>query len=364
MKIVYGIAGEGFGHSSRAHLIGQKLINSGHEVIFIASEKSYTYLCQYFKEKVKKIIGMFLVYNNRYLSTFRTFIFNSGKFPGTALNNFRLFRECLAPFEPDLIITDFEPFTAFWASWNNIPLLSIDHQHLLTNCVLEDFESSRFAKFNSQLVIKCFRIKADAHIILNFFNAPVKNDSTILVPPVVRTIAEEFNSTSENHILCYSTDNTNLDKMLSIFRKFPEYKFIIYGFNQDTEYENCTLRKRSTRGFLKDLSSCKAVIATAGFSLISECLYFRKRMLILPILGHFEQLVNAHFIAKLNLGFSSHRFDDTVLKNFLASIEEPIKPRQQILWPDNNKFFEVFDSVLFRLNRFNKEELFTECKVC
>ena len=58
-KVVYGVAGEGFGHSSRSQLIGQKLIDGGHEVIFVASEKSYAYLQQYFGGKVKEITGLF-----------------------------------------------------------------------------------------------------------------------------------------------------------------------------------------------------------------------------------------------------------------------------------------------------------------
>ena len=30
-RIIYGVAGEGFGHSSRSHLIGQRLIDAGHD---------------------------------------------------------------------------------------------------------------------------------------------------------------------------------------------------------------------------------------------------------------------------------------------------------------------------------------------
>ena len=32
-KIIYGVAGEGFGHSSRSHLIGQRLLDAGNDVI-------------------------------------------------------------------------------------------------------------------------------------------------------------------------------------------------------------------------------------------------------------------------------------------------------------------------------------------
>jgi len=37
-KIIYAVAGEGFGHSSRSHLIGQRFIDAGHDVMFAGSQ--------------------------------------------------------------------------------------------------------------------------------------------------------------------------------------------------------------------------------------------------------------------------------------------------------------------------------------
>ena len=56
-RIIYGVAGEGFGHSSRSHLIGQKFLDAGHDCIFVGSQKSLVYLKQYFGECVKEIMG-------------------------------------------------------------------------------------------------------------------------------------------------------------------------------------------------------------------------------------------------------------------------------------------------------------------
>lgn len=348
-RIVYGVAGEGFGHSSRVHLIGQKLLDAGHEVAFVASEKSFVYLQQYFTEKVKNINGLFLVYKDRDIRTLRTVIANISKFPSAALKNFKLFKNYLVPFSPDLVITDFEPFTAFWASSNNIPLISIDHEHLLSHCKLDDLNKNKIAKYNSRFVIKFFRIRASAYIILNFFETPATRNNTILAPPVVRQIVGQFKPVSGEHILFYSTDNTNLDKLIRIFRKFPDYRFMIYGFNKNQRHGNCILKKTSTREFVADLAASRAVIATAGFSLLSECLFFRKKMLLLPILGQYEQLVNAHYARKLNIGTSSYKLDENILRNFLSKIDEPVRPNGKILWPDNDRFFNVLEGTLNKI---------------
>ena len=55
--IIYAVAGEGFGHSSRSHLIGQRLIDAGHDCGFVGSQKSLLYLKQYFGQRVKAIFG-------------------------------------------------------------------------------------------------------------------------------------------------------------------------------------------------------------------------------------------------------------------------------------------------------------------
>jgi len=63
-KIIYGVAGEGFGHSSRSHLIGQRLLDAGHDVMFVGSKKSLVYLKQYFPERVREIFGLSFAYIN------------------------------------------------------------------------------------------------------------------------------------------------------------------------------------------------------------------------------------------------------------------------------------------------------------
>ena len=66
-KIIYAVAGEGFGHSSRSHLIGQRFIDAGHDVMFVGSQKSLIYLKQYFKDRVKEIFGLSFAYDKGFV---------------------------------------------------------------------------------------------------------------------------------------------------------------------------------------------------------------------------------------------------------------------------------------------------------
>jgi uncharacterized protein (TIGR00661 family) len=60
-----------------------------------------------------------------------------------------------------------------------------------------------------------------------------------------------------------------------------------------------TVFEPMTEGFLHDLARCKGVIATAGFTLITESLHLGKPYLALPMRGQFEQELNALLLAEL-----------------------------------------------------------------
>jgi hypothetical protein len=73
-------------------------------------------------------------------------------------------------------------------------------------------------------------------------------------------------------------------------------------------------------------------------------------MLLLPIAGQYEQTINAHYIRKLGLGISSETLDETVISEFLDDLEKPIPDDDRILWPDNNRFFDILQDELNKLH--------------
>lgn len=345
-KIIYGVAGQGFGHSSRSHLIGQHLLDQGHDVIFVASNQSLKYLGQYFGDRVKEITGLHFVYEEGLLSTRKTITSNLVQYPANHKKNLELFKEEFAPFDPELVITDFEPFSAWWAWLNKIPYISIDHEHMLTNCRLEHDKKDWFARLSANFVTRCYYAGAAAYLVLNFFKTDTRGKKTFITPPVVREQVLRQSKADGEHILFYSTDCSFRDKLMRILSGFKNHKFTVYGFDIDETDGNCQFKKTSTENFLKDLASCKGIVATAGFSLISEMLHFDKPMLLLPVLGQYEQMINAKYIQKLGLGQTSNKLDHETLGSFLKSLGQPRVVSSDVIRPDNDKFFEIFDETL------------------
>ena len=350
-RIIYGVAGEGFGHSSRSHLIGQRLIDAGNDVMFVGSAKSLMYLKQYFGDRVKEIFGLSFAFEGGRVDKSETLKRNLLKLPEANKQNDELFKKHFEPFEPELVISDFEPFSAWWAWRKRIPFISIDHEHMLTLCELEHPAKSWFSRLTAKVVTECHYVGAVAYIILNFFDAPLRIDSAVLAPPIVRPVVQELQSEKGGHILLYSTTGTEREQLQEVLQKFRSQKFYIYGFKENGESVNCIFKERSTEGFLADLASARGVIASAGFSLISECMYLKKKMLLLPLAGQYEQMVNAHYIQKLGLGVSANELNEDVLADFLGHLNKPMPDDEKILWPNNDKFFGLLEETLKKLHK-------------
>jgi len=350
-KIIYAVAGEGFGHSSRSHLIGQRFIDAGHDVMFVGSQKSLLYLKQYFGDRVKEIFGLSFAYDKGFVDPMETLKKNLMKLPEANELNDRLFKQHFKPFAPDLVISDFEPFSAWWAIRNRVPFISIDHEHMLTLCKLKHRGKNIFSRMTAGVVTESYYVAAIAYVILNFFEVPLKIDSAVLAPPIVRPQVSSLTPNIGEHILLYSTTGTDRSALLEILHSFTNHKFFIYGFDEVCEDKNCTFKPRSTEGFLEDLASSRAVIASAGFSLISECLHLRKKMLLLPLASQYEQILNAQYAEMLGMGISAEQLSRDKLSRFLDLIEKPIPQNSKILWPDNDKFFKILQQTLNKLHR-------------
>jgi uncharacterized protein (TIGR00661 family) len=349
-RIIYGVAGEGFGHSSRSHLIGQRFLDAGHDVMFVGSQKSLLYLKQCFGERVKEIFGLSFAFEGQRIDKSETLKRNLLKLPEANRQNDELFKQHFEPFKPELVISDFEPFSAWWAWRKNVPFISIDHEHVLTLCKLEHPSRNWFSRITASVVTECHYVGAAAYIIVNFFKAPLRIESAALAPPIVRPVVAGRKATQGKHILLYSTTGTGQDRLRDVLHKFSGQTFYVYGFNEDAEFRNCVFKRRSTEGFLVDLAAARGVIASAGFSLISECMYLKKKMLLLPLAGQYEQIINAHYIQELGLGIAAETLDEAVIARFLDELDRPMPDDERILWPDNDKFFQLLQAELNKLH--------------
>ena len=317
-RIVYGVSGEGSGHSSRAREIITHLLDKGHEVKVASYDRGYRNLSDEFE--VHKIVGLSIVSQDNKVSSIRTLLKNIKGLPD-GLKSFRQTRKKLfKDFKPDYVITDFEPTTAYLANYYDVPLISLDNQHRMR--YMEYTKPGKFKKdaVVTETVIRAMVPKPDVSLITTFHFGKIKNKHTFLFPPILREHVLSLKPSVRNHILVYAT--SGFETLLAKLKKYTRELFIVYGYDKDELDGNLRFRPFSKSGFLDDLASSKAVIATAGFTLITESLYLAKPYLALPMKGQFEQVLNALMLDELGYGKASFNLTGDDIAAFLYNLPQ------------------------------------------
>jgi uncharacterized protein (TIGR00661 family) len=340
-KILYGIAGEGSGHSSRAREILTHLIAQGHDVRAISYDRGYKNLRDDFD--VHEIVGLTIVSEDNKVSPIRTVLENlRGLKDG--IRSFRTTRrKFFKQFKPDCVITDFEPTSAYLANYYDIPLISIDNQHRMRYMEYERPSGySKDAKV-TETVIRAMVPRPDVSLVTTFHYDKPTNDHTFLFPPILRKSVLDLTPQEGEHILVYAT--SGFDSLINLLPQFPRERFLVYGYNRDAVEGNIIYRPFSQTGFLTDLANARAVIATAGFTLITEALYLGKPYLALPMQGQFEQVLNAFMLNKLQYGAAAYEITAQDIAAFLYHLDDYHAALKTYPREDNHRIQAFLDSL-------------------
>ncbi len=218
----------------------------------------------------------------------------------------------------DLVLTDFEPVTA-WAGWlRGKTVVSIGHQPAFDHRVPVAGQD-----FRSQLVMRMFapgRVRLGMH--WDSFKAPI-------LPPIVNV--GHADGESESHKVVVYLPFEDQEEVHALLMQVPEYEFYVYApDNKAARRANLHILPTSLQGFQSDLSNCAAVICNAGFELSSECLALGKRLLVKPLRRQMEQSSNALALRQLGYGEVLESLRPEPIRDWLAS-SAPVK---RVRYPD------------------------------
>jgi uncharacterized protein (TIGR00661 family) len=342
-KILYGISGEGFGHAARSKVVIEHLLAAGHELKILSYDRGYNLLKKHFE--VVEIFGMTFTYSDNELKYVETFFKNFLKTP-TAVRSIDNVSSIVDAFQPDWIISDFEPSSALVGNLKKIPVISIDNQHLLTRTKVNF--PLRYAReaIAAMVVTRLFILKAKHYFITTFFEPPIIERNTTLVSPILRQEVLQLQPSLGDYFVVYLTSGAQ--NLLPILKEVPEARFVIYGLPQqglDANLEFCPFDEAK---FLQHLAGAKAVVANAGFSLISEALYLGKPYLAVPANKQFEQVLNAYYLEKMNYGAMLEELTEEGLRTFIGQLDDYYE--QLALYPrqDNSYLFDQLDQLLVK----------------
>ena len=349
MNILYGVPSEGMGHATRSKVLIAHLLEK-HNVQVVTSDRAFTFLNESFPGHVQEIKGFHFAYKDAKVSKWGTLKQNLIDAPESLRVNFNKYRELDKTFKVDLVISDFESFSFFYAKQHNLPLVSVDNMQVLSRGKLEvEIPESERGNFNLSKNLTKVKIHGcDHYFITSFFPVEPRKPRTTIVPPILRDVIINAPVSEENHILVYQT-STSQGNIIGILNEVSGEQFKLYGYNRSEVHGNVTLMPFSEEAFVADLASSKAVISNGGFTLLGEAVFMGKPVCSIPVKAQFEQYLNAAYIEKLGYGRNFPDFNSGFIKEFIDEIPRFKGNLKNYKQEGNKVLFEEIDSYIEKL---------------
>jgi len=342
-NILYGVNGEGAGHSTRAKELLAHLVSRGHTVHVASFDRGLRNLQGQFD--VTEIYGFHFAYVNNRVRYRRTIARNLITVPQAARSLARL-SDLVDAWKTDLVITDFEPLTCHLGHKKHLPVISIDNQHCLTNAVVSYPKKYRRDAAAAKLVTRFMTPRASAYLVISFFSAPIRKRGTFLFPPLLRQEILNATPVEGEHVLVYVTSPA---PALAALLRSIRCQFVAYGFSREGRDGNILYKKPSLEDFFTDLVRCRAIVANSGFSLVTEALHLGKPYLAVPVQHQFEQVFNAYWLEKSGYGAYWEELNKERVESFLFNL--PVYRESLAQYPrrGNDALFAKLDSLISTL---------------
>lgn len=299
MKIFYGVQGTGNGHITRARVMAKELFAAGFDVTF-----------QFSGRPADKYFDM-EVFNGYQLREGLTFNTHNGQvsYLKTALQASPIrFVKDISSLDLsgyDLVISDFEPVTAWAARKQHKQVLGIGHQYAFSHEI-----PRRGSDPIANQVMKYFA-PADIGIGLHWhhFGQPI-------LPPIIET--PEFPKFSQSNKIVVYLPFEDPEAVIRHLCPFENFEFHVYSPEAvQSRYPHIHCKPLSRQGFQSDLYDCAGIISNAGFELASESLQLGKKILVKPLHSQMEQISNAAALEQLGYGKTMFDIDAATMEDWL-----------------------------------------------
>ena len=232
----------------------------------------------------------------------------------------------------DLVISDFEPVSAWACLFRRKACIGLSHQ----NAVLHpSAPQPEFKDLLGKLILNHY---APTKIKYGFNFKP---SSPAIFPPVIRAAIRNADSTVKPHYTVYlpAYSDQQIQEVLSQNQDIEWQVFSKHSM-QNYTVGKIQFQPVSLEGFTESFLSCTGLICTAGFEGPAEAIFMGKKLCVIPMKDQYEQYCNAAYLKSMGI---------KVLDNFTNSHPELTdwivnSTALQISFPDLT--VEILESIL------------------
>lgn len=276
MKILYAIQGTGNGHLSRARDIIPFLQTQGELDILVSGTQADVELPWPVKYRFK---GLSFVFGKKggidLLATYQK----------SRLK--RLYNEVksLPVEEYDIVINDFEPVSAWACKMKRLPCIGLSHQAAVAN---KKSPEPKKKDLVGKAVLKYYAPVTKAYGF--HFGAYDKNIFT----PVIRGQIRDAKPQHSGHYTVYLPAYSD-QRIIKVLGAIKNVQWQVFSKHTDKAYAagNISISPVNNEAFVESLLTCEGILCGAGFETPAEALFLKKKLLVIPMKGQYEQQCNA-----------------------------------------------------------------------
>jgi uncharacterized protein (TIGR00661 family) len=311
MRILYGVQATGNGHITRARVLLPALQAAGVEVDVLLSGRVPEQLFN---------MECFGRYQTRRGFTFVTSAGRVSWLKTLGQSRPLQFRRDYRQLDLDrydLVLSDFEPVTAWAARHQGVPSLGIAHQYAFYHTI----PGTGFKPWLKPSLKLFAPVDQSVGVHWHHFDAPI-------LPPLIAPPAHPLTEEPDKILVYLPFESMN--EVIHWLGACPTHRFRIYcNIATPEQHGHLELRPFSRDEFQQDLCSCAGVISNAGFGLCSEAIQAGKKLLVKPLRSQVEQRSNAVVLEQMGLATCVPALSPEPLKNWLAQPSGTPSP-----WPN------------------------------
>jgi uncharacterized protein (TIGR00661 family) len=311
MKIHYGVLMQGQGHLNRSAALIRVLRSRGHHVnVLLAGDSPPSY--------AREAVGDFeflnlpnLTLENgrlRYRRTARAFF---GSMPRRISHATRLAQQ-FARRRVDLVLSDFEPITAWAACLSRAPSAGIAGQYRMTRTDARG-PSAPVDRALTHGLVESWTPGLSRYFAVSF--APVRptRRQTQVVGPIVDPSFRARTIRREGFFLAYLYSYSR-ERVLAALAGHGRFR--VYGMGAAAREGDVEFLATDRTSFVEDLSACEGVVFNGSFQGVCEAAVLGKPVLSIPFASQYEEAFNAFQVANAGLGASAQTLGSEAIADF------------------------------------------------
>lgn len=325
MRIVYGVQSTGRGHLARFLGLKPLFDQDRHELLIIVTgvhEPPDYFFSAVGSSRVERFRGLPMIEDGVGGVSKRRTVNAFGRHLPRLVESMRRAHVQIGKFNPDVIVSDFDPITGSPLVAPGVLKIGIGHQLVLSHPDIEQVSGLKVERLSAQLVTALFTSGVDVRLGCHFYPSPK------CLPPILRPELLSVVPENRGHLVVYHSFRGLLGPVLAYARRHPERPIHVYGYSSRPWGAPSNVRFETNPGrFLDDLAGCEAYVGKSGFQAISEAFYLGKKLVVQAIEGHYEAKWNAAQLELHGMGrWCRGDLEEALEQEFNVALHEKLRP--------------------------------------